>query len=106
KTWPSRALPASYFEPVVSEKPVLVFSGASDPVTPPSWGDSILPGLVNAQHFVVEGFAHNTLGTRCTVGMITDFVDTANFSALDSSCLSNIKRRPFFIGTGGSQLHD
>ncbi|MDC0939022.1 alpha/beta fold hydrolase [Pseudomonadales bacterium] len=106
KVWPSRALPASYFEPVVSDKPVLVFSGASDPVTPPSWGDSILPGLVNAQHFVVEGFAHNTLGTRCTVEMITDFVDTANFSALDSSCLSNIKRRPFFIGTGGSQRHD
>ncbi|MDA7772408.1 alpha/beta hydrolase [Pseudomonadales bacterium] len=106
KIWPSRALPASYFEPVVSDKPVLVFSGASDPVTPPSWGDSILPGLVNAQHFVVEGFAHNTLGTRCTVGMITDFVDTANFAALDSSCLSNIKRRPFFIGTGGSQRHD
>ena len=106
KLWPSRALPASYFEPVVSDKPVLVFSGASDPVTPPSWGDSILPGLLNSQHFVLEGFAHNTLGTHCTVEMITDFVETADFSALDSSCLSNIKRRPFFIGTGGSERHD
>ncbi len=106
KVWPTRTLPDSYFKPVVSDKPVLVFSGASDPVTPPSWGESILPGLSNAQHFIVDGFAHNTLGTRCTVEMITDFIETADLSALDSSCLSNIKRRPFFIGTGGSATHD
>lgn len=106
KRWPKREIASSYFEPTVSDKPVLIFSGASDPVTPPSWGDSVMPGLSNSRHLVVEGFAHNTLGSSCTIDMITHFIDTADFSTLDTTCLSNIKRRPFYIGSGGSTSDD
>ena len=101
KQWPTRELPESYFEPVNSDLPVLIFSGSTDPVTPPIWGDSVLPGLSNASHIVVEGFAHNTLGTRCTVDIISNFIESAELSEIDTSCLKDIKRRPFFIGTGG-----
>jgi pimeloyl-ACP methyl ester carboxylesterase len=106
KQWPKRALDKAYFEPTISDKPVLIFSGASDPVTPPSWGDSVMLGLSNSRHLVVEGFAHNTLGSNCTIDIITDFINTADSTKLDATCLSNIKRRPFYVGTGGSTSDD
>ena len=36
--WPKRELDQGYFEAVTEDKPVLIFSGALDPVTPPQWG--------------------------------------------------------------------
>jgi pimeloyl-ACP methyl ester carboxylesterase len=73
KQWPKRTLDRDYFEPTISDKPVLIFSGASDPVTPPSWGDSVMPGLSNSRHLVVEGFAHNTLGSTCAIDIIIKY---------------------------------
>ena len=78
KLWPTRVIPQSFFDPVVSSKPVLIFSGDLDPVTPPTWGDSVMPGLSNSRHLIVEGFAHNTLGSVCTIDMITKFIDSTD----------------------------
>lgn len=106
KLWPQREIPATYFEPVVSDRPVLIFSGALDPVTPSVWGEQVHATLNNSQHIIVPGFAHSTFNSACTINMLNDFIEAANFSDLEFDCLEQIKRRPFFINAGGAAGND
>lgn len=102
--WPKRKVPDEYFDPVVSDKPVLIFSGALDPVTPPSWGEQVAKTLSNSRHFVVDGFAHNTMSSICTGNMLNTFVETADINSVKTECLEKLTRRPFFVNAGGSAL--
>lgn len=100
--WPKRQVAQEYFEPVVSDKPVLVFSGAFDPVTPQSWGDLVAKTLSSSRHFVVDGFAHNTMNSPCAIDILNDFVESATVDSIESECLKSLKRRPFFVNAGGA----
>lgn len=104
--WPVREIPDDYFEPVIENKPVLIFSGALDPVTPPVWGELVHDALPNSEHYVLEGFGHGTLFTTCTSAMMNTFIETASFEALDSNCIETFVRRPFFVTPGGSRMPD
>lgn len=104
--WPRRQVPAAYFEPVTAERPVLIFSGTLDPVTPPRWGELVQSSLPNSKHLVLEGFGHGTLFTGCTAGIMGDFIDGGDLDALDTDCIGQFARRPFFVTPGGSALID
>jgi len=104
--WPTRELPASYFEPVAEDKPVLIFSGEVDPVTPPAWGDLVDASLPDSLHLVLQGFGHGTLFTQCTVGIMTNFIESGSLAGLDTGCTAQFRRRPFFVTPGGSSLAD
>jgi hypothetical protein len=56
--WPRGVVEASYYEPVVSDVPALVLSGDLDPVTPPTWGESVVKSLKNGRHITVPGTGH------------------------------------------------
>jgi pimeloyl-ACP methyl ester carboxylesterase len=101
ETWPRGALPPGYNDPVHSEAPALVLSGALDPVTPPRWGDQALRGLPNGVHAIAPGAGHNVAPYGCAPRRIAEFIETADARALDLDCFEDIQRPAFFIDFAG-----
>jgi pimeloyl-ACP methyl ester carboxylesterase len=99
--WPKGAVPASYYDPVVSSVPILVMSGDLDPVTPPTWGESVTQHLKNAKHVVFPGTGHGAISTGCGMRILHAFLDRGSLEGLDTSCLQALKRPPFFVTPAG-----
>jgi len=99
--WPRGNVDPSFYEPITSDKPVLVLSGEVDPVTPPSWGDAVLPHLKNARHIIMPSTGHGVVATPCGNRIIRDFIDNASFEELDTSCVGSVRRPPFFLTPAG-----
>ena len=100
--WPKREIDAGWFEPADGDAPVLILSGAFDPVTPPRWGELAARTLPNSRHLVAEGVGHGVTPYGCAPRLIADFIDEPDPAALDASCLEALKPRPFFLNYGGS----
>lgn len=94
--WPLGRLPAGYHEPVRSGAPVLLLSGALDPMTPSRYGDDVARHLPNSRHIVMAGVAHSPF-PDCAVTMMTKLIDTASLAGLDPSCLTGTKRPNFTL---------
>ena len=88
-------------KPVESGVPTLVLSGEFDPITPPAWGEAVLPGLTNSTHIVAPGQGHGTIARGCMPRLILDFVETPDPQALDASCVEHLGPQPFFINPMG-----
>ena len=86
--WPRGRVPADFAQPVVSDKPVLLFSGALDPVTPPAYGDLVAKTLANSRHIVAGGFGHIVSPNACGPRLIASFVDDGGFAKLAESCVA------------------
>jgi pimeloyl-ACP methyl ester carboxylesterase len=99
--WPRGTVTDDYYAPTSSDRPVLLFSGADDPVTPPSWGDHVAEHLRHARHFVVPGAGHITLTRGCVPALVATFLDRASVDGLDGSCLNALARPPFFTSSTG-----
>ena len=99
--WPKGKVDPSFYEPVKSSVPTLVLSGELDPVTPPNWGESVLPHLSNATHIVVPATGHGAIGTGCGIRLVRAFIDAGSAQGLDTSCLQALKRPPFFLTPAG-----
>jgi pimeloyl-ACP methyl ester carboxylesterase len=93
--WPRRSLPPGYTDPVVSDVPVLLLSGAYDPATAPRWGDEAARTLSNSLHLVVPG-AH-TPSHPCIDRIVADFMDRGSVRGLDTSCVRDIRLPPFLL---------
>ncbi|MGE3512307.1 MAG: alpha/beta hydrolase, partial [Vicinamibacterales bacterium] len=102
--WPRGDVPPDYYAPLATSRPVLMFSGDNDPVTPPSWGEHVLPGLSHARHLVVPGAGHITLTHGCVPDLVAAFLASANVAALNPSCLEALARPPFFTSYTGPEL--
>jgi pimeloyl-ACP methyl ester carboxylesterase len=94
--WPHTAVPDDYYAPVASSKPVAIFSGANDPITPPTWGEHVAQSLPNSRHFVVPGAGHITLPRGCVPQLVAKFLASARTDELDGACLEKLRRPPFF----------
>ena len=101
--WPAADLPAGYFEPVRSDTPTLLLSGALDPVTPPRWGEEVLRGLGNARHVVAPGAGHGVIVRGCTADVIARFIDAGSHAELDVGCIEAIRRPPFMLSPAGTE---
>ena len=101
RVWPAAELPDGYREPVRSDVPVLLLSGALDPVTPPRWGEHVAQGLSNARHVIVPGTGHGTLYVGCVPQLVRTFFETGDPLAVDAACVEDLRRPPFFIDTAG-----
>lgn len=98
--WPRAQIDSKYSEPVRSSVPVLIFTGQWDPVTPPSHGDRVASYFSNSLHVVVPQGGHGFGGLQgldCIERMNTLFVQNGTVKGLDTSCVKNIRRRPFKI---------
>ena len=100
-SWPRGPVDADFREPLSTAVPVLLLSGADDPVTPPSYGEAALRGLADARHVVLADAGHGQLGAPCMDKVLRDFIDTAQPSKLDLKCLDKRSTAPFFTSLAG-----
>jgi pimeloyl-ACP methyl ester carboxylesterase len=94
--WPRGTIDPAFFDSVESAKPVLVLSGAEDPVTPPVWGERAAATLANARHIVVPATGHLVSPRGCVPLLMAEFLNTVDADALDATCLDSLRRPPFF----------
>ncbi|MEM7168842.1 MAG: alpha/beta hydrolase [Pseudomonadota bacterium] len=98
--WPTGQLEPIEAKAVASEIPVLLLSGAFDPVTPIEYGDAVARHLPNSHHFVFPATGHGQIGSdRCARQTMSDFVaDPSKRPA--PACLDDL-RQPAFLSLGG-----
>ncbi len=99
--WPRAEVADSFYEPVTSPVPTLVMSGEIDPVTPPMWGEDVAKHLPASKHIVMPGTGHTAGGTGCGLRIIRNFLAKGDTEGLDTSCMTNVKRPPFFVTPAG-----
>jgi pimeloyl-ACP methyl ester carboxylesterase len=99
--WPTGDVPEGYYDPVVSDVPVLLLSGDVDPVTPPSWADAVASHLSHARHVIAPATGHGVVGTGCGQRMIRDFIAAGTVEGLDASCVAGMSRPAFFLSPAG-----
>ena len=100
--WPHGTRPADFHAPLKSDKPILMLSGEFDPVTPPSYGEQILPGLTNGRQLIFKGQGHSLLSRGCMPQLLGKFVDKPDPKQLDASCLDKLGDTPAFIDFNGA----
>lgn len=93
--WPQRAIATRAAEPVVSDVPALLVSGAYDPATAARWGDVAARTLRNSLHVVVPS-AH-TAGSPCVDRIRQQFLDRGTVQGLDTSCVRRMRLAPFIL---------
>jgi pimeloyl-ACP methyl ester carboxylesterase len=99
---PVRAVPAGFYTLSHADVPVLVLSGALDPVTPPRHGDAVSRGLLQARHLVAPNLGHGVSSHGCAPELIGRLIRQANFEGIDGACLARIPAAPFFVAPGGA----
>ncbi|HEY6930908.1 MAG TPA: alpha/beta fold hydrolase, partial [Thermoanaerobaculia bacterium] len=101
--WPQGKIPAGYARPVHGKTPVLIVSGAWDPVTPPSDGSAVAKSLSRSLHIIVPHGGHGfegLEGTECLDRLFAEFVDRGTTRELDTACVGRIKRKSFALTPG------
>ncbi len=100
--WPQRPLRADFHQPFQTQLPVLVLSGAHDPVTPSRYGSAIAAVLPHARWLLAAGQGHGVMTVGCMPKLIARFVDTLDPKALDAHCLEPLGNTPAFTSYNGA----
>lgn len=96
--WPRGEIPSDFLQPVRSNAPVLIFSGNTDPVTPPKYGEEVAAHLPNSRHIVIREAGHGVDGLTdpgCIDRIANEFLDKGNAKNLDVSCIEQMAPPPF-----------
>ncbi|HLJ44804.1 MAG TPA: alpha/beta hydrolase [Bryobacteraceae bacterium] len=104
--WPHTKMDPAYYSLTPSDIPALILSGEADPVTPPSWGQQVASQWKNSKHIVVPANGHGAWGTGCVMKLMAKFLDDGSAANLDTSCVEQVKRAPFFLGPSGPDPMD
>ncbi len=82
RLWPAGQQEPSERLPVASPVPVLLLSGAYDPVTPPDWGERAASTLPKSRHLVFRSAGHIvTANEDCAMTAAVAFVDNETLPA-------------------------
>ena len=102
ETWPTGPVDEDFFEPLVTDVPVLFISGSSDPATPAEHVEQIIDGGVgNSLHIVVEEQGHGVFALGCMPQIAERFINAASVEGLDVSCIEDTLPTPFFLTPAG-----
>lgn len=100
--WPHGTRPADFHAPLKSDKPILLLSGELDPVTPPRYGEQILPDLTDGRQLIFKGQGHSLLSRGCMPQLLGKFIDKPDPKQLDARCLDKLGSTPAFIDFNGA----
>jgi len=92
--------PIAYQKPANIDVPVLLFSGARDPVTPPRRAEAAAKLMTHAQHFIVANAAHGVSQLGCAPYLMRDFLDQPN-QPVSAQCLKDIAATGFQLDAAG-----
>ena len=101
RDWPAGVMDKNFRQAVVSDKPVLIFSGEADPVTPPAYGDTVAEHLTNSLHIINPGQGHMQANLGCTPTLMRNFIERGNVDDIDYGCLERQRPQAFFIDANG-----
>jgi len=96
--WPKAQSARGYSQPVNSKVPVLILSGYMDPVTPPTWAETVTKQLPNSKQAIIRYHAHVPIGLshmECLDKMILELLDKGDAKTVDTSCVSEMLPPPF-----------
>jgi pimeloyl-ACP methyl ester carboxylesterase len=100
--WPEGARDADFKQPVVSDAPVLLLSGDTDPITPPAYAERVIAGgLANSKHVIGKHQGHGLVGIGCVPRLLRTFLELPMPSELDAGCLDDEPATPFFLSPLG-----
>ncbi|MFT4248873.1 MAG: alpha/beta fold hydrolase [Pseudomonas sp.] len=99
--WPTGTRPPGFTDPLHSDVPALLLSGALDPVTPPRYAEQVLKGLPNGRHLVAPGQGHNVMALGCIPTLMGQFIDQGNARSLDARCVDTLSSVPAFTSFNG-----
>ena len=100
---PAVAVPATKYRlPQTIESPVLLLSGALDPVTPPHRAETARSHMAHSQHLVGDALAHGISHLGCGPRLLREFLDAPD-RPVDGSCLNEIALPPFMLTAAGPQ---
>lgn len=99
--WPRGEVGEDFKQPLTSDIPTLLLSGARDPITPPAYGERVNRTLSNARHLVVPQRGHHVGAQGCVPDLIAQFVLSADPQAPAVSCLERVRAVPLFQDING-----
>lgn len=106
--WPRGALPAAFYQVPVSRSPVLLLSGAIDPVTPPRHAAEVARALgADAVSLVAPQTGHGVMSSlACARELVFHFIDRPDAAQAvsgarrEAACLAAVPRPPAFEPPG------
>ena len=97
--WPVAPADPKLFDTGRYDVPVLFFSGALDPVTPPEWTTAVSRMFRNSKVVVVPDGGHVLEGLSaldtCMDPMILQFVEAGSVRGIDTACVATMVRGSF-----------
>jgi pimeloyl-ACP methyl ester carboxylesterase len=103
QAWNVPAAAASFKDPVTSNRPVLLFTGEADPVTPPENARDAARTLSNSLTVEAPGMGHAVFVRGCLPKVLADFVTAGSKQGLDTSCVNQIKPQSFYLNFSGTR---
>ena len=98
--WIQGVIPTDFHKPVFSDIPVLILSGALDPVTPTDWARQIAKNLPQSKLVIIPAMGHVFDGLSnegCFDDMVLRFVADPTVALLNTECVYDMKPPPFKI---------
>ena len=98
EVWPRANVDTSFRTPVHSAVPALVMAGRYDPVTPPRTAEEAVRTLPRSKLVIWPHGGHGTDGLTspdCRVGIMREFLRTADPAQLSTACATRDQRLPF-----------
>lgn len=101
--WPRGPMDDDFRQRFSSDRPVLLLSGETDPITPPANGETTSAMLENSKHVVVPAHGHGVIGVGCVPHLVAEFVATASFAGegFNTACVERERATPFFTDMTG-----
>jgi pimeloyl-ACP methyl ester carboxylesterase len=99
--WPRGPIDPNFHAPLRSDVPVLLLSGADDPVTPPAYAAEAARGLTHHLILDLPGMGHGQLTAPCVGRLMAQFIERGSTAGLDVSCVRRVRAFPFFTSFAG-----
>ena len=99
--WPGGTFDDDLREPLRTDKPVLLLSGAADPITPPDYATMAAVELSNAWLLTGKDQGHGLAAVGCMPRVIDTFIKAARLEDGVADCLDDAFTMPFFLNFSG-----
>lgn len=97
RAWPQGYADGTGTGPQGTDTRLLLLSGGLDPVTPPVSAESVAHANPDAIHVIAPHASHIVSTAPCADRLMADFLDGASGEALETDCLAEVSRAPFYI---------